>query len=72
MRLGHVIKTYADHISYPVNFLDGDEVSQPNSGSVWTRPKSDISQDEYNAFFSDMGVGYGEPLLTLHNVSEGA
>ena len=30
------------------------------------------SQDEYNAFFSDMGAGFGEPLLTLHNVSEGA
>ena len=73
MRLGHVIKTYADHISYPVNFLDGDEVSQLNSGSaLWTRSKSDISQDEYNAFFSDMGAGFGEPLLTLHNVSEGA
>ena len=73
MRLGHVIKTYADHISYPVNFLNGDEVSQLNSGSaLWTRSKSDISQDEYNAFFSDMGAGFGEPLLTLHNVSEGA
>ena len=73
MRLGHVIKTYADHISYPVNFLDGDEVSQLNSGSaLWTRSKSDISRDEYNAFFSDMGAGFGEPLLTLHNVSEGA
>lgn len=72
VRIGHVIKTYADHISYPVNFIDGEEVSQLNSGSaLWTRPKSEISQEDYDAFFSDMGAGYGTPLLTLHNVSEG-
>ena len=73
LRLGHIIKTYADHISYPVNFIDGEEKSQLNSGSaLWTRQKSDISQDDYDAFFTDMGAGYGTPLLTLHNVSEGA
>ena len=73
MRLSHIIKTYADHISYPVNFLDGETISQLNSGSaLWTRPKSEITQEDYDAFFSDMGAGYGTPLLTLHNVSEGA
>ena len=73
LRLGHVIKTYADHISYPVNFVDGDDTEQLNSGSaLWTRPKSEISQDDYDAFFVDMGAGFGTPLLTLHNVSEGA
>ena len=71
-RIGHVIKTYADHINYPVNFIDGEEITRLNSGSaLWARPKSEISQDEYNAFFADMGAGYGAPLLTLHNVSEG-
>ena len=73
MRLGHIIKTYADHISYHINFLDGADVSQLNSGSaLWTRPKSEITQEDYDAFFADMGAGYGTPLLTLHNVSEGA
>ena len=72
IRVGHVIKTYADHISYPVNFIDGDETHQLNSGAaLWTRPKSEISQDDYDAFFADMGAGYGTPMLTLHNVSEG-
>jgi len=73
IRVGHVIKTYADHISYPVNFVDGDETHQLNSGAaLWTRPKSEISQEDYDAFFADMGAGYGTPMLTLHNVSEGA
>ena len=73
LRLSHVIKTYADHISYPVNFVEADETSQLNSGSaLWTRPKSEIAQEDYDSFFVDMGAGYGTPLLTLHNVSEGA
>ena len=72
VRIGHVIKTYADHISYPVNFLDGDDSTQLNSGSaLWTRPKSDITDEDYESFFADMGAGYGKPLVTLHNVSEG-
>ena len=72
VRIGHVIKTYADHISYPVNFHDGDDSTQLNSGSaLWTRPKSDISDEDYESFFADMGAGYGKPLVTLHNVSEG-
>ena len=72
-RLSHIIKTYADHISYPVSFKDGTEERRMNSASaLWARPKSEIGQDDYNAFFADMGAGFGEPLLTLHNVSEGA
>ena len=72
VRVGHVIKTYADHISYPVNFLDGDDSTQLNSGSaLWTRPKSDITDEDYESFFADMGAAYGKPLVTLHNVSEG-
>ena len=73
MRLGHIIKTYADHISYPVSFVEGEESRRLNSASaLWTRPKSDISQEDYDAFFADMGAGYGTPILTLHNVTEGA
>ena len=73
MRLSHIIKTYADHISYPVNFSDGDEARRLNSASaLWTRPKSEITQEDYDAFFADMGAGYGSPILTLHNVTEGA
>ena len=73
MRLGYIIKTYADHINYPVNFVDGQEVRRLNSGSaLWAKPKSEITEEDYEAFFSDMGAGFGKPLLTLHNVSEGA
>ena len=73
MRLSHVIKTYADHISYPITFQQGEDERRLNAASaLWTRPKSEISDDDYNAFFADMGAGYGTPLLTLHNVSEGA
>ena len=66
MRLGHIIKTYADHISYPVNFSENGEERRLNSASaLWTRPKSEISQDDYDAFFADMGAGFGTPILTL-------
>jgi molecular chaperone HtpG len=73
-RLSFIIKKYSDHISYPIEFMDGSkkEIKILNSASaLWTREKKDITKDQYNEFFRHIGAGYGEPLLTLHNKAEG-
>ena len=56
-RIEGIVKTYSDHISFPITLtaVTGDEDAEPrqlNSASaLWTRPKSDITEDQYKEFY---------------------
>lgn len=39
--------------------------------ALWTREKSDISEDEYNEFYKHVSHDFGDPLLWEHNKVEG-
>ena len=39
--------------------------------ALWTREKSDISDDEYNEFYKHVSHDFGDPLLWEHNKVEG-
>ena len=74
-RIGYLVKKYSDHLSYPVMWqpVNVDDARQLNTGSaIWTRQKSDISDDDYTQFYRQIGAGYDEPFMTLHNRTEGA
>ena len=76
VRIRNIIKTYSDHISIPINFKKTDtketEIEQLNTGSaIWTRGKSDITQEQYKEFYHHVGHVFDEPWLTLHNKVEG-
>ena len=61
-------------MSYPVFWQPPkvDEPRQLNSGSaIWTRQKSEIKDEDYTAFYRQIGAGYDEPFMTLHNRTEG-
>lgn len=74
-RLEHVVRTYSDHIAQPVVLKatkDGEEDHTLNSASaLWTRPKSEISEEQYNEFYHHVGMAFDTPWLTLHNTAEG-
>ncbi|MDB2387695.1 molecular chaperone HtpG [Alphaproteobacteria bacterium] len=75
-RVQFIVRKYSDHISYPVKFLEIDkkdaEVKTLNEASaLWTRPTKEITEEQYQEFFSHIGAGYGKPLLTMHNNTEG-
>ena len=73
-RISYLVTKYSDHLSYPVAWQPAkvDEARQLNSGSaIWTRQKSEISQDDYTNFYRQIGAGYDEPFMTLHNRTEG-
>ena len=73
-KLVEIVKKYSDHIQFPIRFLDGksDEKDTLNDASaIWMKPKSEISKEQYNEFFSQSGGGFGQPLITLHNKAEG-
>ncbi len=84
-RLQNIISTYSDHISLPIQMLqkakgeDGseDDAAEPewtaiNSGSpLWTRPKKEVTDEQYQRFYSNLTYDNEPPLITLHNRVEG-
>ncbi|GMO64882.1 MAG: molecular chaperone HtpG [Rickettsiales bacterium] len=71
--LGNIIKLYSDHINVPVDLLmDTGEYKTMNTGSaLWTRPKAEITPEQYKEFYTHVSHLPGDPYLTLHNKAEG-
>jgi molecular chaperone HtpG len=72
VRLRHVVKTYADHIALPIVLLDdGKEEVLNTASALWTRPKSEITAEQYKEFYHSVGHSFDDPWLTLHWKAEG-
>ena len=67
-----IVKTYSDHIALPIVLADGGKEDTINTASaLWTRPRGDITEDQYKEFYHHVGHGFDEPWLTLHARAEG-
>jgi molecular chaperone HtpG len=71
-RLQTIVKTYSDHIALPIVLADGSKEDTINTASaLWTRPRSEITEDQYKEFYHHVGHGFDAPWLTLHARAEG-
>ncbi len=72
-RVKSVIRAYSDHIAIPVEFTDekGGSETVNRANALWARAKSDISEDEYKAFYKHVGHDYEDPLAWTHVKVEG-
>ncbi len=86
-RLRSVIKKYSDHISLPIIMQkeshggeekeDEEEKPAPEDETVntatalWTRSRSDISDEEYKEFYKHISHDFSEPTTWSHNRVEG-
>ncbi|MGN1091993.1 MAG: molecular chaperone HtpG [Alphaproteobacteria bacterium] len=72
MRLRFIVKQYSDHISMPI-VLDsaGKKETLNTSSALWTRPKSDITEEQYNDFYHSLTHNFDNPYLTIHYSAEG-
>jgi len=83
-RLRTIIQKYADHIPFPIRMMgtpmpaaEGEEekpaeIETVNQASaLWTRPKSELTDEDYNNFYKHIGHDFEEPLARLHQKLEG-
>ena len=82
----NLIKKYSDYITYPIQMEvetskkkeDSDEyetvkeIQTINSlVPLWKRNKNDITEEDYDTFYSDKFFDYEKPIRVIHNSLEG-
>jgi molecular chaperone HtpG len=83
-KLKGIVTRYSDHISLPIRmrkeewdkdaneFRATDDVETVNQASaLWARPKSEVTDEQYQAFYKHVSHDFGEPLAWTHNRVEG-
>ncbi len=77
-RLRSIISKYSDHISLPVEIETKNEEDGTvkwekinKAQALWTRNKSEISDDEYKEFYKHLSHDFADPLCWAHNRVEG-
>ncbi|MEM7611471.1 MAG: molecular chaperone HtpG [Pseudomonadota bacterium] len=74
-RLSSLIKRYSDHIAFPVRMPAAEEGGDPetinSATALWTRSRSEVSEDEYKEFYRHLSHDFEEPLAWSHNRVEG-
>ncbi|GAB1392820.1 molecular chaperone HtpG [Rhodocyclaceae bacterium] len=83
-KLKSIIRKYSDHIVQPIVMkgekwddekkaqVETDEDETVNQASaLWAKPKSEVSEDDYKAFYKHVGHDYDDPLAWTHARVEG-
>ena len=83
-RLKSIITKYSDHVSLPIlmkkeewdkdkkeNVICDEEETVNQATALWTRPKSDITGEQYTEFYKHVSHDYQAPLAHTHNRVEG-
>ncbi|MEQ1802721.1 MAG: molecular chaperone HtpG [Gammaproteobacteria bacterium] len=76
-RLRTLIRKYSDHIAFPVVMTasrEGGETLEEAANearALWTRPRTEITDDEYREFYRHVSHDFQDPLAWSHNKVEG-
>ena len=78
-RLRNIVKKYADHVAVPVTMIkmsgeEGEEAEDEvinTAKALWTRSRSDVTEDEYKEFYKLVSHDFQDPLTWSHNKVEG-
>lgn len=85
-QIQEVVKKYSDHIAFPIYLRytkseyddkgkkkgTEEKLEQINAASaLWKKPKSELSDDDYKAFYKSISHDTEDPLFWLHTKAEG-
>ncbi|NND45152.1 MAG: molecular chaperone HtpG, partial [Xanthomonadales bacterium] len=75
--LRQLIGRYSDHIGFPIRLKEEGEDDKPEwktvnqASALWTLPKAEISDDDYQAFYKHLSHDMDDALCWAHNHVEG-
>jgi len=72
-RLSEIVRKYSDHIGLPIKLIrkEGEPETINQARALWTRPKSEISDEDYTGFYEHLSHDYEAPLAWTHQKVEG-
>lgn len=81
-KIKEIVLAYSDHIEVPIYLDDkfaekteGEEEKEEQpinaASALWTRPKDQITDEQYTEFYHHIGNVFDEPTLTAHWTAEG-
>lgn len=72
--LRHIIRTYSDHINYPIvlNLGKAGEETVNTGSALWTQNKAEITDEQYNEFYHHISRNFDTPWMRLHFKAEGS
>jgi molecular chaperone HtpG len=70
-RLERLVKQWCDHIALPIRIAGKDEPLN-RASALWSRPKSEITDEQAAAFYRDIAHAFDKPWRWLHVKAEGA
>ena len=72
-RLDHLVRKWADFVTVPIAIVrDGKDESANQGTALWRKPKSEITEQQYEEFYRQVGMNFDKPWATLHWRAEGA
>jgi molecular chaperone HtpG len=71
-RLRQLVRKYSDHLSIPIVLKnDGKEETLNQAKAFWTRPKADLKDEDYQAFYKHLTHDTEDARVWAHNKVEG-
>lgn len=82
-RLRNIIKKYSDHIDLPIELpkeqFDKEEDKKDDlkwevvnrASALWTRPRTEVTEEDYQEFYKHISHDFENPLAWSHNKVEG-
>ena len=80
-KLRSLVRTYSDHVGFPIRMPKPKKEDDDNAAveldtlnqasALWTRPKNELTDDDYKAFYKHVSHDFSDPLAWTHNRVEG-
>ena len=72
--LERIIKAQSGHVPVPITLVEkpgAEPAALADGAALWTKPKSEITPEEYTDFYRSVAAQYDEPAATVHFRAEG-
>ena len=73
-QIRQIVRTYSDHIALPIKLMGESKAGSEtlnSAAALWTRPRSEITEEKAKEFYHHVAHMAGDPWLTIHLRAEG-